>query len=379
MPPPHMVDFGLNQAQEQRALRLHRECLIIDGMNQHPGGSRIYDELPADWVSSKLEGLESVHKLGVASTLPYAACEEGISDIVRQWWQESGVDVGVYAVQVNPGAFEGEFDDDIVERLDWIGKVTTAEQIRSNKAAGKISLFGVDQPVMGIPNRIGSVEDAYERGLRSLMLTYNRMDFVGCGCTERYDAGLSMYGLEVVAKCNELGIIVDTSHCGHQTTMDACRFSKTPVTANHACARGVYEHARGKQDEALRALADSGGVIGVVTVPFFVSGEPRPGIEAVLDHIDYIANLVGIEHVGIGTDWPMQCPKDVLVETLGSFVGTIGFRPQDQLDCTATIAGFDDYREFINITRGLVARGYSDQDIAKILGENFLRVIEQVC
>jgi membrane dipeptidase len=98
-----------------------------------------------------------------------------------------------------------------------------------------------------------------------------------------------------------------------------------------------------------------------------------------LDHIDYIARRVGWQHVGIGTDWPVQSPLDLVVETVGGLLPEIGFRPEDNIDVTQTLIGFSDYREFPNITRGLVKRGYSDEQIQGILGENFLRVFGQVC
>jgi microsomal dipeptidase-like Zn-dependent dipeptidase len=108
---------------------------------------------------------------------------------------------------------------------------------------------------------------ACAKGLRSFMLTYHQMDHIGVGCPERVDAGLSMFGVDVVAHCNSIGMIDDVSHCGHLATMDACRYSKKPVTANHTAAQSVYAHARGKTDEALRAIAATGGVIGVVAAP----------------------------------------------------------------------------------------------------------------
>ena len=98
-----------------------------------------------------------------------------------------------------------------------------------------------------------------------------------------------------------------------------------------------------------------------------------------LDHIDYIANLVGWEHVAIGTDWPMQAPDDLIVQTLGAAAKSLGFREQDRLDVTKRLAGFDDCRDLPNITRGLVKRGYRDEQIRGILGENALRVFEEVC
>lgn len=119
--------------------------------------------------------------------------------------------------------------------------------------------------------------------------------------------------------------------------------------------------------------------MGVVTVPFFVSGEIEANIESVLDHIDYICDLIGWRHVGLGTDWPMQAPEDVIERTLGAIVEEIGFRPEDNISTTRTLNGFEDYRDMPNITRGLVARGYGDEEIAGILGGNFMRVFEEVC
>ena len=211
------------------------------------------------------------------------------------------------------------------------------------------------------------------------MLTYNRMDHIGVGCTERVDAGLSMFGLDVVKHCNELGMIVDVSHCGHLTTLDACRHSAKPVTANHTAARSLYPAARAKSNEALRAIADTGGVIGVVAVPFFLSGGTSPSIEHMLDHIDYIADLVGWRHVALGTDWPLQAPDEVLLTTLGTEISNIGFRAADRIDVTQRLVGFDDCRDLPNITRGLVKRGFDDEQIRGILGENALRVFEAVC
>jgi membrane dipeptidase len=169
------------------------------------------------------------------------------------------------------------------------------------------------------------------------------------------------------------------SHCGHLTTLDACRHSTKPVNANHTAAQGVYVHARGKRDEALRAIAATGGVIGVVAVPAFLTDKARPTIDDMLDHIDYIANLVGWQHVAIGTDWPLQAPEELLRSILSPDNKATGFREQDRLDVTRRLIGFDSCRDLPNITRGLVKRGYGDESIRGILGENALRVFAEVC
>jgi membrane dipeptidase len=206
------------------------------------------------------------------------------------------------------------------------------------------------------------------------------MNAAGSGCTERVDAGVSHFGAAIIRRLNELGVIVDTGHSGKQTTLDCCHLSERPVVASHASAGGLYEIDRAKSDEELDAIAATGGVIGVVAVPFFLAPGPAPvTIDAMLDHIDYIARRVGWEHVAIGTDWPLQSPKTVLERSLTPMVSGMGFRPEHNISpCTNTV-GFDDYGDFPNITRGLVARGYADEQVRGIIGSNFLRVFEAVC
>jgi membrane dipeptidase len=210
-------------------------------------------------------------------------------------------------------------------------------------------------------------------------LTYNSLTTVGAGCTERTDAGLSSFGVASVKAMNELGIIVDTGHSGRQTTLDACEVSEAPVVASHTAAQGVFAHARGKSDDELRAIAATGGVVGIVTVPSFVAAGPDVSIDSTLDHIEYVAELAGVRHVCLGTDWPLPVPEWILTEIIQPIFADTGFRPEHGLVATQRMNGFQDYRDFPNITRGLVARGWSDEDIAKVLGENFLRVMEAVC
>ncbi len=383
---PASFDFGLTAAEEMRAGRLHRDSIVFDMMQSHIGGSNIFDAYPEELRAEYRAGMSQVAPgFGAyckASFWPYELDLEGKSDLIRQWYQQSGLTCGTHYVPVHQGndptALILEQLIALMERVPWLRRVTTGAQIRQAKAEGAVATYGQWQPVFPAPRELASLDRAYEKGLRSLMLTYNRMDSIGVGCTERFDAGLSNYGIDVVRHCNELGVLVDTSHCGHLTTMDACRFSKKAVNANHTSARAVCDVARGKSDDALKAIADTGGIIGVVTVPFFVSKNPHPTIEATLDHIDYIVKLVGWRHVAIGTDWPLQCPQEMIVGMTGAFAEA-GFRPEDRIDPTQVVEGFADYRDMPNITRGLVKRGYSDEQIRGILGENALRVFADVC
>ncbi len=380
-PLPGRYDFGLTPQQEERAARLHKEAIVIDLLSQR-AGANIFDHYPADLrqeLEERIARADNIYeKYLTANDWPYKVAAEGRSDLIFEWYRQGGIDVVVHGVPVGDAPLNATEPTEVLE-----GKrmrlVTSAAEMRRAKADGVIGSYCNVQPLSPIPNDLNAINRAYDRGLRSLMLTYNSMTSVGSGCTERVDAGLSRHGVSVVDRCNALGIIVDTSHCGPQTTLDACRFSKAPVTANHTSAQGVYRHARGKTDECLRAIADTGGVIGVVAVPAYLTDAALPTIDNMLDHVDYIADLVGWQHVAIGTDWPLQAPIDIQRPLFMPDNKDTAFRPEDRLDVTVNLKGFDDCRDMPNFTRGLVKRGWSDEAIRGVLGDNVLRVFEAVC
>lgn len=375
-------DFGLTPEQEARARRLHDESIIIDTLFQGPCGRRVF----SDPMIAQLQSEWEVHRnpqrgLWSGVELPVKLALKGEFSEFKACWDASGItagnrQTGMMTLEEALNGFalaQAQFD-----QLPWFVKAIRAEDFRRAKAEGKHAGFVSTQNTVAIGDSLDRVERFYLLGMRMIQLTYNSMNLVGAGCTERTDAGVSEFGAKLIQRMNELGMIVDTGHCGRQTTLDACALSAAPVVASHTSAQGVYHHDRGKSDEELRALAATGGYIGVYAVPFFLSGDPDPTIDAMLDHIDYIARLVGPQHVGIGTDWPMQAPEWGL-KKLNEWSTQIGFRAEHGLNSLQNLVGFDDYRDFPNITRGLVKRGYSDDEIRGILGGNFLRVFEQVC
>jgi membrane dipeptidase len=378
-------DFGLSATQEARSAKLHRESIVLDMVSQHAGGN-IFAHYPEEMQADFQARVASAGSTGWVEAIwwPYEMSKDGKSDLLRDWYRAAGLTGGAYDIDrlvhgYDPLSSNWEVRALRYAELPWLRYVTTAAEIRQAKRDGVVAFYANYQSLTPVSRDLRAFDVAYAKGLRSFMPAYNRMDHIGVGCTERVDAGLSMFGIEVVKHCNELGMIVDVSHCGHLTTMDVCRHSSKPVTANHSAARSVFSHARNKSNEALRAIAGTGGVIGVVAVPFFLSNEDSPTIERMLDHMDYIASLVGSQHVAIGTDWPLQAPDAVLKATIGAELAKNGFRTQDRVDVTKRLIGFDDCRDFPNITRGLVKRGYSDEQVRGILGENALRVFEQVC
>ena len=128
------------------------------------------------------------------------------------------------------------------------------------------------------------------------------------------------------------------------------------------------------------AIAATGGIVGVYALPFFLAPPYEdPTFEVILDNIDYIVKLIGWEHVAIGTDWPFMMTHHLAEVTIGSQTAELGFRPEHNISVSRTTEGYEDARDFINFTRGLVSRGYTDEQIKGILGENFLKLFEQVC
>jgi membrane dipeptidase len=217
----------------------------------------------------------------------------------------------------------------------------------------------------------------YGLGQRVSQLTYNTRNMIGDGSTERTNGGLSDFGVAVVERMNAVGMAVDVSHSGDQTTLDACSVSKKPVLFTHSNARALNPgHPRCKTDEAIRAMAKSGGVMGITGVRMFVKrGEPTT-IEHFLDHYDHVAKLVGPQHLGIGSDIDLEGYDDMPAEEnrrlRAGYKGSYGFR--DKID----IEGVDHPKRAYDLTEGLVRRKYSDADIRGILGGNFKRVLSEI-
>lgn len=380
----YTYDFGLTAAQEERARKVFQESIVIDLLFQGPAGRAIFTEEMSEELKRSYKAHGNAQRLWAeAWLLPVRRALQGKLPAFRETWEATGVTAGNRQVGIGDSlvsAYEGlalaqaQFD----KFSPWLVKALTADDIRRAKAEGKVAGYMSTQNSIHVGTNLDNLNHFYDLGMRMIQLTYNSVNWVGGGCTDRADCGVTDYGVKFIKRMNDLGILVDLGHCGRQTTLDACALSEVPVVASHTAAEGVRFHARAKSDEELRAIAGTGGVIGVYAVPSFLTDDPKTGtIELLLDQIDYIANLVGYEHVGLGTDWPMQGP-DWAVEVLGEWAKEIGFRPEHTFPGPETLKGFDTYLDFINIARGLVKRGYSDEQISAILGGNALRVFEQV-
>jgi membrane dipeptidase len=374
--------YGLSEEEEERAARLHRDSIVCDMLFQGPCGYRSFGPDIETELETEFKQHNN-HALYMGSSwlknIEYAL--RGDCPDFELCWRGSGLTAANRQAPMSFTTLSARTWGLTIAQFDtfpWLVKALTAADIRRAKCENKVAGYLSNQFLGEMGSSIELLDAVHAIGMRMIQLTYNSMNLVGAGCTERTDAGISHFGARVIGRMNQLGIIVDTGHCGRQTTLDACALSAVPIVASHTSAAAVYKVDRAKSDEELRAIAGTGGVIGVYAVPFFLAPGEGVTIEAMLDHIDYMVTLVGWVHVGIGTDWPLSGSKEALRHFQIAAMGT-GFREEHNLDCTTNLVGFDDYRDFPNITRGLVKRGYTDDQIRGILGENFVRVFEQVC
>jgi membrane dipeptidase len=247
---------------------------------------------------------------------------------------------------------------------------TSVADIRSVKAEGKIAILLHFQGANPIEADLNLIDIYHTLGVRIIQLTYNARNLIGDGCTESGNNGLSDFGRKAVKRMLELGIVMDLSHVGERTSLEAIELAQSPVIVGHANARRVCDNLRNLSDEVIKAVAASDGVIGMCAFPAFVSKKLRPSLDDLLNHVDYISELVGPEHIGIGTDFAHEDEDDY--EYFGYDERVYPHPPW------VYPQGLQTFADFPNITAGLMKRGYTGDQVRGILGGNFLRVFEKV-
>jgi membrane dipeptidase len=263
---------------------------------------------------------------------------------------------------------------------DRLVHVRRAADILHAKQEGKFAVMLNFQNATHLNRDLRNVDFFYHLGIRQIQLTYNELNALGAGCTERVDAGLSDFGVEVVHRMNELGMLVDVSHCGIRTTLDAIEVSRKPIVFSHSNCRALNDNMRCKTDEQIKKLAAKGGVMGITTVNFFVSNKPRSTLDDYIGHIEHVAKLVGVDHVGIGSDssvggWRQSFPDE---KAFWAFHGQFKFKPGADVRWPPFIEEIDVPEKFHLIRRRLLARGFSEADVDKVLGGNFLRIYQEI-
>ena len=215
-------------------------------------------------------------------------------------------------------------------------------------------------------------------GVRVIQITYNERNLLGNGCYERTDEGLTHFGIDAIREMNQLGILIDLSHVGDKTTLEAAKMSEKPVACTHANARSFFDHVRNKTDDALNLIVEKSGVIGANAFPPFLPRGFESTVQDYVDAIDDLVERVGIDHVGVGTDNTQAQPKQFF-DWLFAQQGTkIKERPVALPDPVVHPEGMETPDKLPNVSLELQARGYSQEDITKILGGNWLRLFREV-
>ena len=283
----------------------------------------------------------------------------------------SGIDLGVFSMSgfglEGMIHFRNRTTDGTIAKARV---VLTYEDIEAARENGEYAyIFYVQSrvaPQWQLDGELANLGRWYAEGLRVLQLRYGDKEGhepderLAYGSYEGDDRGLTELGRRAVAEMNRLGVIVDVSHLSRQSTLEAAALSTKPVLATHANAEALTPQDRTKDDDELRAIAATGGVIGVTPIGWMLdrNGDGKAGMEDMVAHVEYIAGLVGIDHVGLSTDAALD-----------------GWDPDSRHYADAELAAFD---RWVRVTAELRARGWSDEDLAKLLGGNFLRVIREV-
>jgi len=314
-----------------------------------------------------------------------------LSEVALGHVRTSGITAVNITVNARPTDNESAYQTTSTKVAAWVAEaearpeslsvIRSAGDIRTVKGRGGLGLILGFQDALPIEDDLDRIDEFYDQGLRIIQLTYNVVNKVGVGCLAPEDTGLTALGREAVARMDDLGILVDLSHCGPRTTLDGIRTSNGPVSITHSGCNAVYRHPRSKDDEALRLLAEQGGVFGVYLMPFLNPSGP-PSADDVIAHIEHALDVCGEDHVGIGSDQGIV-PLDVsggfpeafdAVSAQRSAAGIAAPRE----DTVPYVPDLNHPRRLETIGEMMAARGHGATVIDKVLGVNFMRLFEEV-
>jgi membrane dipeptidase len=358
--------FAQSRAEySARAIELVAESTVVDLLNQFRFPD--YSEKPPN----KLE-------LWLNKPASFTAADAAT-------YQSSGINVfalGEGASDYQDGLrFFARWNGFLAARSDVLLRIDGARdfaRVRNDKKIGVMLTMQESTHFRGPDD----VDEFFALGQRISQLTYNFNNRIGSGFLEQRDGGLSVFGLSIMERMEKVGMGVDLSHCGDQTTLDALEAAKRPALFTHATCRALNEgHLRAKTDEAIRKLAKTGGIMGIAFIRFLVRDREPVTLADVLDHFDYIRKLVGVEYLAVGSD------LDVVGN--GNAIGGDGKGPESQPNFDryryhvekpqrVATTGLDHPKRIFDLMEGLIARGYSDSDIKMILGGNAVRVLGKI-
>ncbi len=355
----------LSKTEDERANELNEKCISVDlhSLTFHPFSEKEAETKPYPRDRVRNSGLtcisETVDDFGHNPNHEFQIVARDVWHYTDFFPTQQGMRIALCADDIREAKRDGE------------QSVLVSIEMDGSQVIGPSIMYRRGTPEEHYPF-LDRIDILYRLGVRRFDAIANYRGYIGDGCLERSDSGLSLYGLAFVERMNEVGMMIDTSHWGERSTLDAIEASKVPLLISHAGARAlVPRNRRLKSDGLIRALAEKGGLIGVCGIPNYLAQARRQGVKDVMDHVDHIVDLVGVDHVGIGTDivWGHHASLGVhrhYITHMGMEVAA------DYME------GLESLEEWPNITRGLVSRGYSDGEIEKIIGGNALRVMDEV-
>lgn len=377
-------------AELERGLRLHSESIVFDSYGFSPRAAINGDLLAAEIEAGASD--QEIEDLQEDMTMTRYVTDAIEQQEYRNAWQASGVT----CIFQNAGQ-ECQDPLRLIKRLarfsfatdlmrDFVCKAAVPGDIETAKAAGRHALYMTGN---GIPltqewdskeDELAYVKIFFQLGIRMMHLTYQRRNMIGDGCGETSNAGLSDFGRYSVAEMNRIGVIPDCAHSGWQTSLEAAKVSTRPVVASHSTCAAIHPHIRSKPDEVIQAIVDSGGYIGICCISKFLRG--GGDVSSLLDHIQYVTKKFGVDHVAIGTDVAYSSQNSSLEgrklpKRSRSREPFRSLWPKDDFAETPEMTTSLAWTNWPLFTVGLVQRGYSDDEIRKIIGGNVMRVARE--
>ncbi len=295
---------------------------------------------------------------------------------------------GISAIHVTI-CYHEDFQEMVQNVIDWnrrfedysalIFQGRTASDVLKARKEGRTAIFFGFQNCSPIEDNIGLVEVCHQLGVRFMQLTYNNQSLLGTGCYEENDPGITRMGKQVIKEMNRVGLVVDMSHSAERSTLEAIEISERPIAITHANPTFWHPALRNKSDEVLKALGESGGMLGFSVYPHHLKDGSNCTLESFCTMIADTADLMGINSIGIGTDLCQNQP-DSVVEWMRNGTWT---NERDYGEGSASFAGFPDQpewfrdnRDFVNIASGLLSKGFSNEDVELVMGKNWLNFFE---
>ena len=354
-------------AEEERARGLLAKNVVIS-MHDHPvvapeDISEIFEQKRRGRDSTGFEGLAASGLDCVFDNLMDGICT--ITSLAGWKWNDIVHDLGMRLCDIA--------HQDLVLVCDGVKDVLKAH------AEGRVALVPTLEAATPIENEVDRVDVLYGFGVRSMGIVYSEANALGSGLRETEGGGLTDLGRAVVRRMNKLGMVVDAAHCGDQTTLDIIEASEHPIFISHAGCRSLWNTRRMKPDNVLEAMAKKGGVLGIEAAPHTTLTEKHPlhSIESYMEHFEHAVKLIGIDHVGFGPD-TLFGDHVGLHHAYAAQLSIAKAHSGKKFQEVPYVDGLESPAEYPNIVRWLVKHGYKDDDVAKTIGGNALRVMRQV-